>query len=74
MDWKLMFARPMHATPDLEEQHRLLLEVGRMLDARTLRTTLAEHSGTVGAANLRRARALLENGRSRGKIVLEGFA
>ncbi len=72
--WELMFTRPMHATPDLEEQHRLLAEVSRMLDAGTLRTTLAEHFGPVSAAGLRRAHALLESGRGRGKIVLEGFA
>jgi NADPH2:quinone reductase len=72
--WELMFTRPMHATPDMEEQHRLLAEVSRMLDAGTLRTTLAGHYGAVNAANLRRAHALLESGRGRGKIVLEGFA
>jgi zinc-binding alcohol dehydrogenase family protein len=72
--WELMFARSMHATPDMEEQHRLLAQVSRMLDAGALRTTLAEHLGPITAANLRRAHALLEGGTARGKIVLEGFA
>jgi zinc-binding alcohol dehydrogenase family protein len=71
--WELMFARPMHVTPDMEEQHRLLAEVSRMLDDGTLRTTLAEHYGAITATNLRRAHALLESGQGRGKIVLEGF-
>jgi NADPH2:quinone reductase len=71
--WELMFARPMHRTPDMEEQHRLLAEVSRMLDDGTLRTTLAEHLGPITAANLRRAHAALESGTARGKIVLEGF-
>lgn len=69
-----MFARPMHATPDLVEQHRLLAEVSQLLDAGELLTTVAEHYGPITAANVRRAHALLESGQGRGKIVLEGFA
>jgi hypothetical protein len=42
-------------------------------DAGVLRTTLAGHFGTINAANLRRAHALLESGKARGKIVLSGF-
>ncbi|MBS0562813.1 MAG: zinc-binding dehydrogenase, partial [Proteobacteria bacterium] len=49
-------------------------EVSRLVDAGTLRTTLAETFGTINAANLRRAHALIESGRSKGKVVLEGFA
>ena len=44
-----------------------------MIDAGTLRTTLGEHFGSINANNLRRAHALLESGKARGKIVLEGF-
>ena len=72
--WELMFTRPMFDTPDVEDQHRILAEVSRMLDAGTLRTTLAEVLGPVNAANLRRAHAALEGGHARGKLVLEGFA
>lgn len=71
--WELMFTRPVFGTPDMIEQHRLLTEVSRMLDAGTLRSTLAEHYGRIEATNLKRAHALLESGASRGKIVLEGF-
>jgi NADPH2:quinone reductase len=38
-----------------------------------LQTTLGEHFGRINARNLRRAHALLESGKARGKIVLEGF-
>ncbi|HWX58732.1 zinc-binding dehydrogenase, partial [Bradyrhizobium sp.] len=41
--------------------------------AGTLRTTLAETFGPINARNLRRAHALIESGRAKGKIVLEGF-
>ncbi|TGV29781.1 zinc-binding alcohol dehydrogenase family protein, partial [Mesorhizobium sp. M8A.F.Ca.ET.142.01.1.1] len=36
-------------------------------------TTLGEHFGRIDAANLRRAHALLESHRAKGKIVLEGW-
>jgi zinc-binding alcohol dehydrogenase family protein len=71
--WELMFTRPMFGTADMAEQGRLLNEVARLVDTGTLKTTLAEQFGTINAANLRRAHTLIESGRSRGKIVLEGF-
>jgi NADPH2:quinone reductase len=72
--WEFMFTRPVFGTADIEEQGRLLDEVSRLLDAGTLRSTLAEQFGTIEAANLRRAHALLESGKAKGKVVLEGFA
>ena len=57
----------------MHKQHELLNEVARLVDAGTLKTTIAEHFGTINAENLRRAHALLESNASKGKIVLEGF-
>jgi NADPH2:quinone reductase len=71
--WELMFTRPMFQTADMGAQGELLNEVARLVDAGTLRTTLGENFGPINAANLRRAHALIESGRARGKIVLEGF-
>jgi NADPH2:quinone reductase len=73
LHWELMFTRSMFETPDMAAQHALLDEVSRLVDDGTLRSTVAESFGTIGAANLKRAHALLESGRSRGKIVLAGF-
>jgi len=73
LHWELMFTRSLFATADLIEQHKLLAEVARLVDAGELRTTLGEHFGRIDASNLRRAHALLESGKARGKIVLEGF-
>lgn len=72
--WELMFTRPMFETADMDAQGKLLDEVARLVDAGSLRTTLGEHYGAINAANLRRAHGLLESGRAKGKIVLEGFA
>ncbi len=73
LHWEFMFTRSMFATADIAEQGRLLNEVARLIDAGTLRTTIGENFGTIDAANLRRAHALIESGRAKGKIVLEGF-
>jgi zinc-binding alcohol dehydrogenase family protein len=73
LHWEAMFARSGFGTPDMIEQHRLLAEVSAMVDAGRIRTTLAEQFGTINAANLTRAHAAIEAGRTRGKIVLEGF-
>lgn len=70
--WELMFTRSLFQTADMDEQGKLLNEVARLVDEGTLRTTLAEHMGAINAANLRRAHALIESGKARGKIVLEG--
>ncbi|HBO78112.1 MAG TPA: zinc-binding alcohol dehydrogenase family protein, partial [Cupriavidus sp.] len=71
--WELMFTRAMFQTPDMIAQHRLLNEVARLIDAGKLRTTVGDNLGTINAANLRRAHALLEGGRTIGKLVLSGF-
>lgn len=71
--WEFMFARSMFSTADVEEQAILLDEVSRLVDAGNIRTTVSENFGTINAKNLMRAHALLESGRARGKIVLEGF-
>ena len=44
-----------------------------MIDDGVLQSTLADNFGAINAQNLRRAHALIESGRAKGKIVLEGF-
>jgi zinc-binding alcohol dehydrogenase family protein len=73
LHWELMYTRSMYQTPDMIEQHNILVRVAGLVDAGVLRTTLADHFGTINAANLRRAHALIESGKARGKIVLAGF-
>ena len=54
-------------------QHDLLCEVADLVDAGVIHTTLGDHFGRINAINLKRAHALIESGKARGKIVLEGF-
>jgi NADPH2:quinone reductase len=71
--WESMFTRSSFQTPDMIGQHALLNDVADLIDKGVLRTTLDQTFGTINATNLKRAHALLESGKSRGKIVLEGW-
>src|SRR5438270_4270277 len=71
--WESMFTRSSFQTADMIAQHHLLGDVADLIDKGVLQTTLDQTFGTINAANLKRAHALLESGKSRGKIVLEGW-
>ena len=71
--FEMMFTRSMFGTADMIEQHRLLTEVAGLVDQGVLQTTLGESFGAINAANVARAHAALEGGRTIGKIVLTGF-
>ncbi|MDR9864396.1 MULTISPECIES: zinc-binding alcohol dehydrogenase family protein [Pseudomonas] len=73
LHWELMFTRSLYETADMIEQHHLLNRVSDLIDLGVLQTTVGEHFGAINAANMRRAHALVESGKARGKIVLEGF-
>jgi NADPH:quinone reductase len=71
--WELMFTRSLFRTADMQAQHDLLSEVSRLVDAGMLRTTLNEVLRPISAETLKRAHALVESGRAKGKVVLEGW-
>jgi NADPH2:quinone reductase len=71
--WELMFTRSQFETPDMIEQHILLDEISRLVDAGALVSTVGQSYGKINAANLRRAHEALERNRTIGKIVLSGF-
>ncbi|AEU35204.1 zinc-binding alcohol dehydrogenase family protein [Granulicella mallensis] len=73
LHWEFMFARSLFGTPDMIAQHQLLDKVADLVDSGIIRTTIADTLGTINAANLKKAHTLLESGRARGKLVLEGF-
>lgn len=73
LHWEFMFTRSMFETADMQQQHALLNDVAQLVDTGVLKTTLGERYGTINAANLKRAHALIESNRAKGKIVLEGF-
>jgi NADPH2:quinone reductase len=71
--WELMFTRSIFNTVDIAEQGKLLNEVSRLVDEGLLRSTMTERYSPINAANLKQVHTLIESGRARGKIVLEGF-
>lgn len=74
LHWELMFTRSLFQTPDQQQQHQLLNEVATLVDSGQLKSTVGQQLGTINAANLRQAHALLEQGTVIGKLVLAGFA
>ncbi|CAG8863440.1 Zinc-type alcohol dehydrogenase-like protein [Pseudomonas fluorescens] len=71
--WELMFTRSLYHTEDMIKQHQLLERISDLIDEGVIKTTLGEHFGTISASNLKRAHALIESGKAKGKLVLEGF-
>jgi len=73
LHWELMFTRSSFQTEDMIAQHKLLDDVASLIDNGVLRTTLDKVLGKINATNLKQAHAVLEGGRSTGKLVLEGW-
>lgn len=73
LHWEFMFTRPLYATPDIAEQGAVLNRIAELVDCGEIRSTLSEVAGGINADNLRRVHALIESGKAKGKIVLEGF-
>ena len=73
LHWESMFTRSSFQTSDMIAQHRLLNDVGNLIDNGVLRTTLDKVMGKINAETLRKAHAAIESGRSTGKLVLEGW-
>jgi hypothetical protein len=73
LQWEYTFARPFHETKGMIAQHRLLSEVAVLADEGVFRTTAAHELGNINAEHLRNAHALIESGRSHGKVVLAGL-
>lgn len=68
--WEFMFTRSMYQTADIIEQHRLLNTIADLVDNRKLVTTVNKVIRPINAKNLRKAHAMIEQGRSIGKVVL----
>lgn len=71
--WEFMFTRSMYETEDMIEQHHLLRRVAELVDAGTVKTTVGKVLEPINAKNLKAAHAEIENRRTIGKIVLQGW-
>jgi zinc-binding alcohol dehydrogenase family protein len=68
--WEFMFTKSMYETDDIQSQHELLNQVADLVDRGILKTTVTQNLGAINAINLARAHALLESGKTIGKLVL----
>lgn len=73
LHWELMFTRSLMQTADMAEQQAILQKVAQLAEAGKIITTRTQSLGAITAENLRKAHALLESGRSIGKLVLSGW-
>ncbi|WP_417346724.1 zinc-binding alcohol dehydrogenase family protein [Ferrimonas sp.] len=73
LHWEFMFTRSLFSTRDRVKQQQLLNTVADLVESGAVITTADAHFGVISVANLHRAHTLLESGKAKGKIVLEGF-
>ncbi len=73
LHWEFMFTRALFETERMERQGQILSRVAQLVDRGDLRSTMTRHMGRISAQNLGEAFAVLQSGKSFGKMVLEGF-
>ena len=64
-----MFTKSMYETDDIQSQHELLNQVADLVDRGILKTTVTKNMGALNAIDLAKAHALLESGKTIGKLV-----
>lgn len=71
--WEFMFTRPQFRTADRGRQGEILERLAQLVEAGGIRSTTTTCLERISPENLARAHALLEGGRTLGKIVLQGW-
>lgn len=71
--WEFMYTRSLFQTFDMSRQSEILKEVAGLIDTQKIRSTATETLGLINAENLINAHRILESGKAKGKLVLEGF-
>ena len=69
--WELMYTRSMFTTDDIDRQHHILNEIADLMDAGTLKTTLATTLEGFTVENLKKAHQMQESGKTIGKTVIQ---
>ncbi|GAB5387451.1 MAG: zinc-binding alcohol dehydrogenase family protein [Alphaproteobacteria bacterium] len=71
--WEFMYTRSMFGTQDMTVQADILNKVAGLIDDGSIQSTATDSFGSINATNLKRAHTLIESGKAKGKITLEGF-
>jgi len=70
LHWEFMFARSMWRTPDMAQQGKLLNRISDLVDRGELRSTQTQTFSPIDVNNLKRAHAMVESGKTIGKVTL----
>lgn len=73
LHWELMFTRATLSRSTPCSCMSGVSKMARLVETGRVRTTAQIAMGRIDAANLTRAHALVESGKTFGKVVLEGF-
>ncbi len=73
LHWEFMYTRSLFGTGDMSRQSEILNQVAGLIDDGKIRSTATDTLGRINATNLMKAHAILESGKAKGKLVLEGF-
>lgn len=68
--WEFMFTRSMYQTPDIAKQGALLNEVAGLLEKGVIKSTAQQFLTPINADSLKRAHAIIEQGKTIGKVVI----
>lgn len=71
--WEFMFARSIHKTEDMVEQHELLNRVAKLVESGEVVSTANKNFGALSVDNLRAALVHQTSGSAIGKSVLSGL-
>jgi zinc-binding alcohol dehydrogenase family protein len=71
--WEFMFARSLHQTPDMIQQHHILTEISRLVEAGRMRSPLTENLGAMTVATLLEGHRRLQSGTTIGKVALDAI-
>ncbi len=70
LHWEFMYTRSLFKTADIIEQHHLLNQIAKLIDAGVLKSTIKHHAGMLNAHNLEQALSTLSQGHNTGKTIL----
>ncbi|WP_427025204.1 zinc-binding alcohol dehydrogenase family protein [Aureimonas ureilytica] len=73
LHFEFMFTRSLFQTADMIEQHRLLSEVSRLVDAGRLHSTRTRTLAPICAETVREGHRISETGATLGKLVIAGW-
>ncbi|MCS5714173.1 zinc-binding alcohol dehydrogenase family protein [Herbiconiux sp. CPCC 205716] len=68
--WEFMFARSLHQTTDMIQQHRILSRVAELIDEGKIRSTATTQLSPINPEQLIAAHRIVESGRAIGKVVV----